>query len=77
MTLSTNESVIFLVEFPYDYREKIDNLGRLQTRKKTTEKIKGLNDQGDNLKDRFINKRKLNLNEHLLVFLPALAKKAF
>ena len=77
MTLSTNKSVIFLVEFPYDYREKIDNLGQLQTRKKTTEKIKDLNDQGDNLKDRFINKRKLNLNEHLLVFLPALAKKAF
>ena len=77
MTLSTNKSVIFLVEFPYDYRENIDNLGQLQTRKKTTEKIKGLNDQGDNLKDRFINKRKLNLNEHLLAFLPALAKKAF
>ena len=65
------------MEFPYDYREKIDNLGQLQTRKKTTEKIKGLNDQGDKLKDRFINKRKLNLNEHLLAFLPALAKKAF
>ena len=57
--------------------KKIDNLGQLQTRKKTTEKIKGSNDQGNNLKDRFINKRKLNLNEHLLVFLPALAKKAF
>ena len=77
MTLSTNKSVIFHVEFPYGYREKIDNLGQLQTRKKTTEKIKDLNDQGDNLKDRFINKRKLNLNEHLLAFLPALAKEAF